>query len=92
MPWESLSRRQQQVLTRLLLSSFEHRAPHVELKPGDIKSWFQVSAPTARGWLHDWVDDGFLEPVGTEEMQRVRRYRLSREWREMIERTIEAAS
>lgn len=59
---------------------------------GDIKSWFQVSAPTARGWLHDWVDDGFLEPVGTEEMQRVRRYRLSREWREMIERTIEAAS
>lgn len=92
MPWESLSRRQQQVLTRLLLSSFEHRAPHLELKPGDIKSWFQVSAPTARGWLHDWVDDGFLEPVGTEEMQRVRRYRLSREWREMIERTIEAAS
>jgi Fic family protein len=91
MPWESLSRRQQQVLTRLLLSSFEHQVPHVELRPGDIKSWFQVSAPTARGWLHDWVDDGFLEPMGTEETQRVRRYRLGQEWCEMIKRSLEAA-
>ena len=92
MPWEALSRRQQQVLTRLLLSSFENRAAHVELRPGDIKSWFQVSAPTARHWMRDWVDDGFLEPAGTDRARRVRRYQLSREWREIIERSLEAAA
>jgi len=92
MPWEALSRRQQQVLTRLLLSSFEEKAAHLELRPADIKSWFQVSAPTARAWLHDWVDDGFLEPMGTDQIRRVRTYQLSPEWRELIESALEAAA
>jgi Fic family protein len=92
MPWEALSRRQQQVLTRLLLSSFEARAAHIELRPADIKSWFQVSAPTARAWLHDWVDDGFLEPMGTDQIRRVRTYQLSREWRALIQSALEAAA
>jgi Fic family protein len=91
MPWEELSRRQQQVLTRLLLSSFEQQVAHVELRPSDIKSWFEVSAPTARAWLHEWVDDRFLEPVGSGQTQRVRRYQLGTEWREIIERSVEAA-
>jgi len=92
MPWETLSRRQQQVLTRLLLSSFEQRVAHVELRPGDIKSWFQVSSATARAWLRDWVEERFLEPVGSDQAQRVRRYQLSREWREIIEQSLEAAA
>lgn len=91
MPWESLSRRQQQVLTRMLLSSFELRVAHVEIRPSDIKSWFEVSAVTARAWLHDWVDERFLEPVETDRGQRVRRYWLGQEWRELIERSLEAA-
>lgn len=92
MPWEALSRRQQQVLTRLLLSSFEEKAAHLALRPADIKSWFQVSAPTARAWLHDWVDDGFLEPMGTDQIRRVRTYQLSPAWRELIESALEAAA
>jgi Fic family protein len=92
MPWEALTRRQQQALTRLLLSSFEDRAAHVELRPADIKSWFQVSGPTARAWLHDWVDEGFLEPMGPDQIRRVRSYQLSPEWRELIQSALEAAA
>jgi Fic family protein len=92
MPWESLSRRQQQVLTRLLLGSFEARAAHVELRPSDIQSWFEVSAPTARAWLHDWVDDGFLEPAGADQARRVRAYRLSQEWQALIQEALHAAA
>lgn len=92
MPWESLSRRQQQVLTRLLLASFEARAAHVELRPSDIQSWFEVSAPTARAWLHDWVDDGFLEPAGADQARRVRAYRLSQEWEALIEEALDATA
>jgi Fic family protein len=92
MPWESLSRRQQQVLTRMLLSSFEQRSALVELRPSDIKSWFEVSAITARAWLHEWADEGFLEPMETVHGQRIRRYRLGQEWYALIERSLEAAA
>jgi hypothetical protein len=92
MPWESLSRRQQQVLTRMLLSSFEQRSALVELRPSDIKSWFEVSAITARAWLHEWADEGFLEPMETVYGQRIRRYRLGQEWYALIERSLEAAA
>lgn len=89
MPWETLPRRQQQVLTRLLMGSLEQRTENVELRPADIRSWFEVSAPTARAWLHDWMDEGFIEPA-TARTQRVRRYRLSPEWRSMIEHAVRA--
>lgn len=84
MPWETLSRRQQQVLTRLLLGSLEQHTARVEVRPSDIRSWFEVSAPTARAWLHDWMDEGFVDPVATQS-QRVRRYRLSARWQTMID-------
>lgn len=90
MPWEALSRRQQQVLTRLLLSSLEQRSPQVELRPTDIRSWFEVSAPTARSWLQEWLADGFVEPATMTRTQRIRRYRLSPTWQTMIELGIRA--
>ena len=57
----------------------------MEVRPSDIRSWFEVSAPTARTWLHDWMDEGFIEPASTEQGQRIRRYRLTARWRGIIE-------
>lgn len=84
MPWETLSRRQQQVLTRLMLSSLEAGTAQVQLRPADVQSWFEVAPATARGWLGDWVEDGFVCPVSAQGGQRVRRYELAERWRELI--------
>lgn len=92
MPWEELPRRQQQVLTRLLMSSIDRQTPQFELRPVDIQSWFEVSASTARSWLHEWVETGFLEAAPTETGQRVRRFLLSLRWRKIVEMSITAGT
>lgn len=85
MPWEELPRRQQQVLTRLLMQSLESNALQITLRPGDIRSWFEVSAATARRWLHQWVETGFVEAAPTDAGERVRRFALTTRWRGLIE-------
>lgn len=90
MPWERLSRRQQQVLTRLLLGSVETKSLCVDLGAPDIKRWFEVSANTARAWLHDWVTLRFIEPADVDGKGRVRRYRLHQDWLRLVARTLEA--
>lgn len=84
LPWERLSRRQQQVLTRVLLTSVEQGETQIELRPSDIKEWFAVSASTARAWLHEWVETDFIEPIPTPGGQRVRRFQLRSPWRSLI--------
>ena len=88
MPWEELPRRQQQVLTRLLLASVEQQTALIELRPADIRDWFEVSAATARKWLHEWVDAGFVEPEDTANQQRVRRFSLAARWRTLVEEAV----
>lgn len=83
-PWESLSRRQQQVLTRLAVPPATEAGRRPELRPGDIQDWFGVSANTARDWLRQWRDEGFLVDLPTPYGLRIRRYRLANAWQRLI--------
>lgn len=56
--WEELNRRQQQLLSRLVLAEAEgEEAP--TFTPGDIAEWFMVSTQTARSWLQEWHEASF---------------------------------
>ncbi len=83
-PWDRVSRRFQQVLSRLLARA---RVPggRPEIDPRDVREWFGVSPNTARDWLREWHRAGLLEPAGGGTGRRIRRWRLGPEWREMIE-------
>jgi Fic family protein len=59
-PWENLPRRQQQVLTRLLSSLLENAQADLILSATRIEAWFGVSNRTAREWLKDWLEEGFV--------------------------------
>ncbi|HEY9791856.1 MAG TPA: Fic family protein [Candidatus Obscuribacterales bacterium] len=82
--WESLSRREQQVLTRLLggVLAGEHQ---LEIRPTDVEEWFGVSDRTAREWLNEWVEHEFVEPVASGAGVRIRAYRLTARWRQLLE-------
>jgi Fic family protein len=79
-PWESLPRQQQQVLTRLLARILDEVENPFVISPSDIAVWFGVSDNTAREWLKEWVEDGFINPVLAREGKRIRSYTLSEEW------------
>ncbi|MCE5240311.1 Fic family protein [bacterium] len=59
-PWEHLSRRQQQLLVRLAHSADETGAR--PFSPAEVADWFMVSATTARTWLREWHEEGFIRP------------------------------
>jgi Fic family protein len=80
--WDQLSRRQQQILTRLLSRALEEARVPVIL-PSDIEAWFGVSNRTAREWLKEWVEQAFLQPVTGGE--RVRGYDLQEPWRSFLQ-------
>lgn len=84
-PWEGLSRRQQQVLTRLLARAITGTPRATEVQAPEVQGWFGVSGNTAREWLSEWTASGFLAPVRGPEGVRVRRYRLSPRWARLVE-------
>jgi Fic family protein len=84
-PWEELSRRQQQILTRLLarLLAREETEPLV-IRAADVENWFGISNRTSREWLRDWGDNGFISPIQSGTGQRIQRYQLSDPWASLL--------
>lgn len=79
--WEDLSRRQQQMLTRLV----GHRpdsAGRLSFTPGDVAEWFGITPTTAREWLKEWAGAGFVEP--TSRSERVRSYRVASRHEDLV--------
>ena len=80
-PWEDLNRRQQQLLSRLVLvEADEEGVP--SFTPGDIADWFTVSAQTARTWLQEWHKAGFIEPASGE--LRIRAWALNETFSDLV--------
>ena len=73
-PWEHLSRRQQQVIARLLIAN-----PRAGETPTfgipELQEWFGISRRVAGRWLHAWHEEAFLEPASGE--QRITSWRLA---------------
>jgi Fic family protein len=79
-PWDNLSRRQQQMLTRLLARTLSTMDNALVIRPADIEEWFGVSNRTAREWLQEWSQDNFVEPIMVGSGLRVRAYQLAEFW------------
>lgn len=84
-PWDRLSRRQQQVLTRLLTRKLDEPRNSLSIRPADVQAWFGVSDTTAHEWLSNWVKETFVVPVQSGKGERVRRYELPANWQTVIE-------
>jgi hypothetical protein len=82
-PWEELSRRQQQLLSRLVVVDPDGKGV-ATFTPGDIADWFMVSAQTARAGLRQWHDAGFVAPAGGR--QRIRVWVLNEEFSALVGR------
>ncbi|MDZ4834941.1 MAG: hypothetical protein SGJ27_14280 [Candidatus Melainabacteria bacterium] len=83
-PWDQLPRRQQQVLVRLVARiKSEKTALELLVRPSDIESWFAVSDRTARQWLSDWTESGFVSPIVAGAGNRIHKYQLSEEWQKV---------
>lgn len=91
-PWEALTRRQQQVLTRLLARILDGMPRALEIQPADVQEWFGISANTAREWLQEWSRGAFLVPLRTQAGLRIRRYRPEPRWRSLLERARQQSS
>lgn len=59
---------------RRLLSRLDD--PGATFTPSDVAEWFGVTNKTARDWLAEWRDGGFVEP-DVADAERVRTYRLA---------------
>ncbi|XZO04166.1 MAG: hypothetical protein ACM65L_10800 [Microcoleus sp.] len=79
-PWEELSRRSQQLLTRLLARVLDEVENPFAIGVSDIASWFGISDKTAREWLQEWTEGGLIYPVLVGSGARVRSYALAEEW------------
>ena len=87
-PWEELNRRQQQLLSRLVLVEADgDEVP--TFTPGDIAEWFMVSTRTAREWLQEWHEGGFVLPASGEE--RIRSWQLHEELQRLVVRVRRSA-
>jgi Fic family protein len=91
-PWEGLTRRQQQVLTRLLARAIAGTPRATDVQAPEVQSWFGVSGNTAREWLSEWAASGFLAPMRGAEGVRVRRHRLQPRWVKLVEQAKRAAT
>lgn len=79
-PWNELSRRQQQMLTRLLARVLADIPVPLTVRPADVEAWFSISDRTAREWLGEWVNESFMEPVTSGQGVRIREYQLAEPW------------
>jgi len=82
-PWDRLNRQQQQLLNRLLMKELAGAPNATWVTPSDVTEWYGVSGNTAREWLRAWTDAGFVEPTNAD-AQRVRAYRLTHSWRDIV--------
>lgn len=85
LPWDGLSRRQQQLLTRLLSRVLAQVDLPLIIRPSDVENWFGVSNRTAREWLTEWVASGFLHPVLAGSGTRIREYVLAETWARLLQ-------
>lgn len=79
-PWDELSRRQQQMLTRLLARVLANIPNPLIVRPADVEVWFGISDRTAREWLGEWSNGAFMEPVASGQGVRIREYQLAEPW------------
>lgn len=79
-PWDELSRRQQQMLTRLLTRVLAGIPEPLTVRPADVEAWFGISDRTAREWLGEWTNENFMEPVASGRGVRIREYHLAEPW------------
>jgi Fic family protein len=86
-PWDELSRRQQQMLTRLLARMVAGISEPLTVRPADVEAWFGVSDRTAREWLGEWTDEKFMEAVASGQGVRIRGYQLAEPWASFLTTT-----
>lgn len=79
-PWEEMSRRSQQLLTRLFARVLDGVKNPFVISVSDVASWFGVSDKTAREWLQEWTEGSLIHPVFVGSGARVRNYTLVEEW------------
>lgn len=53
--------------------------PEGTFSPSEVADWFGVTNKTARDWLNEWREGGFVEPDHPE-AERVRTYRLTEDF------------
>ncbi len=92
MPWERLSCLQQQALARLLNRRSSGAPNPYLIRPAEAEEWFGVSAVTAREWLSEWAQEGFLAPQYGTGGQRISGYRLAAEWIDFLDGVAQARS
>lgn len=84
-PWERLSRRQQQLLTRLIIADAEGGEVPT-FTAADIAEWFTIGRNTARNWLAEWHEgeDGepFILPAAG--ARRITAWRLNDEFAQLV--------
>ncbi len=80
-PWESLDRRQQQVLMRLVGHGLDESGL-LRFRPAEVSEWFGVTPKTALEWLHEWASRGFVLAASGQE--RVRSYRLGPDYENLV--------
>lgn len=88
LPWERLSRTQQQLLSRLYMRGLDNRAADLSFTPGDVAEWYGISDATAREWLGEWRANEYVRPQ--REGERVRKYLLNDEWAALVSHAINA--
>jgi transposase len=54
--------------------------PEGTFTPSEVAEWFGVTNKTAREWLNEWREGGFVEPDDPD-AERVRTYRLTESFR-----------
>lgn len=91
-PWDQLSRRQQQILTRMLARQLDEPQKVLSIRPADVQVWFGVSDNTAHEWLSIWVTEAFLVPIQSGKGERVRRYELASNWQTVVEQASQEVS
>jgi hypothetical protein len=77
-----LNRRSQQLLTRLRARLAAGQELADQFRPTDLEEWFAVSSTTAQDWLHQWQEQGLLEPARPG--QRIRSWRLREPWQQWV--------
>jgi Fic family protein len=90
-PWGTLSRIQQQLLTRLMVRGQNERTSSLEFSPSDVAEWFGVSPSTARDWLDKWRDNHFVQPANPG-AQRIRAYSLGEHWKQIVKDAIDSTA